>query len=80
MIEKQQEAYPLDTCLVSGEKLGGDMGEPINYVIGNRLVRFCCPHCVKTFETNPAHYLAMLGHEPSHDESQARARGDDLRR
>ncbi len=68
VIEQQQEDYPLETCLVSGEKLGGDMGEPINFVSGNRLVRFCCKGCVKTFEKNPAHYLAKLHHEAMHDE------------
>jgi len=25
-------AYPLDTCVVGGDKLGGDMGPPVNYV------------------------------------------------
>ena len=28
---------PLKACVVSGEKLSGDMGNPIDYVIGNRL-------------------------------------------
>ena len=60
IIEQQKPLYPLDTCVVSGEKLGGDMGEPIDRVIGNRLVRFCCPMCVGTFEKDPQKYLKKL--------------------
>lgn len=60
VIEAQKVDYPMDTCVVSGEKLGGEMGQPIDYVIGNRLVRFCCKGCVKMFEKNPAKYLAKI--------------------
>lgn len=60
VIKSQKPEYPMDTCLVSGEKLEGDMGGPIDYVIGGRLVEFCCPMCIKQFEANPAHYLAKL--------------------
>ncbi|MCC6680234.1 MAG: hypothetical protein IT445_04955 [Phycisphaeraceae bacterium] len=60
IIEQQTPLYPLDTCVVSGEKLGGDMGEPIDFVFGNRLVRFCCSMCVGTFEKNPAKYLEKI--------------------
>lgn len=60
VIEKQKDSYPLDVCVVSGEKLGGDMGEPIDYIVGNRLVRFCCKGCVKQFEKTPAKYLSTL--------------------
>lgn len=59
-------AYPLDTCVVSGDKLeGGDMGAPIDYVYKqegkpDRLIRFCCKDCVKDFNKDPAKYLAMI--------------------
>jgi YHS domain-containing protein len=58
---KQKAAYPMKTCLVSGEELGG-MGEPINYVHrpANRLVRFCCEGCVDSFKEDPAKFLAKL--------------------
>lgn len=59
VIEQQRDAYPLDTCVVSGQNLGA-MGEPAEYVIANRLVKFCCPHCVAKFEQNPARYLSKL--------------------
>ena len=57
--DAQRDAYPLDTCVVSGEKLGG-MGEPVELVAGNRLVRFCCEKCVAKFRQDPAKYLAKL--------------------
>jgi hypothetical protein len=59
-------AYPLTTCVVSGEALeGGDMGGPVDYIHKeegkpDRLVRFCCSGCVKKFKKDPAKYLAKL--------------------
>merc|ERR1711879_835757 len=68
VIATQLKSYPMTTCLVSGEKLGGDMGTPINYVAGTQLVQFCCKGCIKQFEKNPAHYLSKLGQSTqSHD-------------
>lgn len=57
-------AYPLETCVVSGEKLG-DMGRPYDYVHQeagkpDRLVRFCCKGCVRDFKKDPAAYLKKL--------------------
>ncbi len=60
IIHEQGASYSLTTCVVSGEKLGGDMGDPIDYVVANRLVRFCCKGCVTKFEAEPAKYLASL--------------------
>jgi len=62
-VNKQLKAYPLDTCLVSGEKLGG-MGEPVNYIYAGRLVRFCCSGCIDTFVKNPYLYLNKLDAAP----------------
>lgn len=59
-------AYPLDACMVSGDKLeGSDMGPPVNYVYRqagqpDRLVRLCCNHCVRDFKKDPAKYLKMI--------------------
>jgi YHS domain-containing protein len=60
VIEHQKAGYKETTCLVSGEKLGGEMGDPIDHVVGNRLVRFCCKSCVKDFGKDPLKYLAKL--------------------
>lgn len=59
IVEAEKADYPMDTCVVSGEKLGG-MGEPVDYVHGNRLVRFCCKGCIGKFKADPAKYLATL--------------------
>ncbi len=59
IVEKQKDAYPAGTCVVSGEKLGAK-GEPVDYVAGNRLVRFCCAGCIKEFEKAPRTYLDKL--------------------
>jgi hypothetical protein len=57
--------YPLDTCVVSGEKLGGEMGAPVDYVYKeagkpDRLVRFCCKMCIPKFKKDPAKYIKLL--------------------
>ncbi|MSU25064.1 MAG: hypothetical protein EXS32_14750 [Opitutus sp.] len=60
-------AYPLATCVVSGDKLeeGGPMGGPVDYLYKvngkpDRLIRFCCKDCVKDFEQEPAKFLKKL--------------------
>lgn len=61
VIAAQSKAYPLKTCVVSGEELGGEMGDPIDLVVGNRLVRLCCPQCEKNVRKDPLKYLSALG-------------------
>lgn len=51
--------YPLQTCIVSGEKLG-EMGKPFIYTHEGREVRFCCKGCLKDFKKDPAKYLQKL--------------------
>jgi hypothetical protein len=51
--------YPLDVCVVSGEKLGS-MGEPVVLTHEGREVRFCCAACVDEFKKNPAPYIKKL--------------------
>ena len=63
VIEAQSADYKATVCPVSGDKLGGDMGEPVNYVIANRLVKLCCAGCVGMVEANPAKVLAALDGE-----------------
>lgn len=57
-------AYPLDTCVVSEEKLGS-MGQPYEYVYKqegkpDRTVLLCCKGCVKDFQKEPAKYLKLI--------------------
>ncbi|MEN3939792.1 hypothetical protein WJU23_00740 [Prosthecobacter sp. SYSU 5D2] len=51
--------YPLDTCIVSGNKLGS-MGTPVTKVHQGQEVKFCCEPCVEEFEENPAKFMAKL--------------------
>jgi YHS domain-containing protein len=60
VIEAQKADYPSAACVVSDDQLGGDMGEPVDYVVGTRLVRLCCKMCIEDFEANPAKYVAKL--------------------
>jgi YHS domain-containing protein len=60
IIDDQLPLYPISSCLVSGEAFGGEMGEPANYVYGNRLVRFCCMGCLSSFSKKPGEYIAKL--------------------
>jgi len=60
IIEQQLDAYPLETCLVMDSVELGAMGEPVNHVYGNRLIRFCCEGCIAAFEDEPQTHLAKL--------------------
>ena len=66
-LKKLIAAYPLTTCVISGEKLvdGGEMGDVVNYVHKepgkpDRLVRLCCKGCLKDFKKDPAKYLKII--------------------
>jgi YHS domain-containing protein len=59
VIDAQTEDYPLTTCVISGEKLGG-MGDTLDKVYANRLVRLCCAGCVEEFERDPAKYFRQI--------------------
>ena len=60
--------YPLKTCVVSGEKLGGDMGGPVLYSYQGREIKFCCKDCRKDFDKDPAKYVKKL------EEAEAKAK------
>ncbi len=51
--------YPLDVCIVSGEKLGS-MGDPVVMVHEGQEVKFCCDGCTGDFKKDPAKFLAKL--------------------
>lgn len=53
--------YPLDTCLVSDEKIGEDPDmEPYTFVHEDQEVKLCCKGCLKSFNQEPEKYLAKL--------------------
>ena len=51
--------YPLDTCVVSGEKLG-EMGKPYVFTHDGREVKLCCKSCLKDFKKDPAKYVKKM--------------------
>ena len=73
VIAKQKSSYGAKTCVVSGEKLGGDMGAPCDHVAGNRLVRFCCKSCKASFNKDPLKYLAKLDRGDKPDDAKGGA-------
>jgi hypothetical protein len=52
--------YPLDYCLVSGDKIGGDMGKPVSTNYMGQEIKFCCKDCVKDFRKDPDKYMKLL--------------------
>ena len=64
-LAKAKAEYPLKTCVVDGEELGGGMGETVDYIYKqegrpDRLVRFSCSGCIKDFNKDPAKYLKKI--------------------
>jgi len=57
VIAAQKPTYPLDTCVISGEKLGDS---PVDTVIGSRLVRTCCGKCAAQVKADPQAAFAKL--------------------
>ena len=55
--EKEKPAYPLDTCIMSGEKLGD---KAVDAVINNRYVKFCCADCIDSFKKDVAGNMKKL--------------------
>lgn len=51
--------YPLDKCVVSGEKLG-DHGKPYVFIHEGQEIKLCCKDCVKDFKADPAKYLKQI--------------------
>ena len=52
--------YPLDKCIVSDEKLGGDMGKPFVFTYEGQEIKLCCKSCQKDFKKDPAKYVKKL--------------------
>lgn len=67
--------YTLKTCIVSGDKLGGDMGDPYVYIYKDKKIKddpgheikFCCKSCLKDFNKDPKGYIKKI------DEAEAKA-------
>jgi Cu(I)/Ag(I) efflux system membrane fusion protein len=58
-IQAPSGAYPLDYCVVTGNKLGS-MGEPVEIQYAGRTIKFCCNGCQAKFKADPEKYLKMI--------------------
>jgi hypothetical protein len=62
----QLTPYPLNYCVVSGDKLGGDMGPPIEFIYQNQAkginqeIKFCCPMCKPQFLQDPDKFMKII--------------------
>lgn len=56
---KAPRPYPLETCLVSGEKLGS-MGEAFVFEHDGREVMLCCKSCKKDFDRDTKKLVAKF--------------------
>jgi len=59
IVQKQLPLYPLDSCPISGEKLGA-MGDAVDMVVDGRLVRLCCKSCIKKVAAEKDAIIAKL--------------------
>ncbi len=59
--------YTLDTCVVSGDKLG-EMGKPYVFIYEGREIKMCCKGCLKDFNKDPAKYIKKI------EEAEAKAK------
>jgi YHS domain-containing protein len=58
--DDKAKPYPLETCVVSGEKLGsGDM-KAYTFVHEGQEVKLCCKSCLKDFKKEPAKYMKKI--------------------
>ena len=60
--------YPLTTCIVSGEKLDGDMGAPYVFTYQGREIKLCCKSCLKDFNKESSKYIKKI------EEAEAKAK------
>jgi YHS domain-containing protein len=51
--------YPLKTCVVSGDKLS-EISKPLTFNYEGQEVKLCCRDCKRSFDKNPAKYLAKI--------------------
>src|SRR2546425_2556909 len=57
---EKPKPYPLKTCVVSDEKLGGEMGDPYVFTHEGREIKLCCKSCLKDFKKDTAKYVKKI--------------------
>jgi YHS domain-containing protein len=74
--EEKPKPYPLETCVVSGEKLG-EMGKPFVFTYEGQEVKLCCKNCKKDFDKEPAKYIKKIdeAEKAAKDKADKKAKG-----
>ena len=58
---KKAKPYPLDTCLVTGEKIGADASmQPHVFVEDGQEIKLCCKSCLKDFKKDKANLMKKV--------------------
>ena len=79
VIADQLPGYAMETCPIAGGPLGG-MGDPVNMVVGDRLVRLCCSGCEDAVREDPAGTLAKIDEAgQAHDDEAEPADANETR-
>ena len=55
--------YPLDFCLISGDKFAGSEMTPHEFVYKGQTIKLCCKNCLKDFNKDPKKQMARLATE-----------------
>lgn len=58
-IKLKVKPYPMDTCIVSDEKLGS-MGDAVVFTEGDQEIALCCASCKKDFNKDKKAHLAKI--------------------
>lgn len=61
--KEKAKPYTLKVCLVSDEKLGGDMGDPYVFVNEGQEIKLCCKSCLKDFNKDKKKFIKKLADE-----------------
>jgi len=64
--DAKAKPYPLDTCIVTGEKLDADPTmKAYSFVHEGQEIKLCCKSCLKKFNKSPETYLKKLADAPA---------------
>jgi YHS domain-containing protein len=64
-------------CPVSGEKVGGDMGEIVKYEYKGKIYNLCCTMCAKDFKKDPEKYSKIAEEEVKQNQEDHADHGDE---
>ena len=64
-------------CPVSGEKVGGDMGEVVKYEYKGKIYNLCCTMCAKDFKKDPEKYSKIAEEEARQYQEDHAGHGDE---